>query len=248
LLDATLTLGDYDFKAVLFDVDDTLFDRKRAQLLVLDVTLHELDGLFAGLDKEILIDAFRESDRVTLQELYEDNPAADNFRVRRAQVFLGLLGLDEGHASTVAEIYVRAYPTMNAPIDGAQAVVMALAPKFQLGVVSNGIPDVQYRKLETLELRQHFDCIVLSEELGIRKPDPRIFWHATGLLGREPEECLYVGDSYTADVVGAKEAGLPVCWFNPAGLHPAQVGVESDDEIRALDEILEILEEADNDI
>jgi len=84
--------------------------------------------------------------------------------------------------------------------------------------------------------------------LGIRKPDPGIFWHATGLLGREPEECLYVGDSYAADVVGGKKAGVQVCWFNPGGLRPVQVDVESEYEIRALDEILEILEEADDDI
>ena len=95
------------------------------------------------------------------------------------------------------------------------------------------------------DLLEDIDCIVLSEEFGVRKPDPAVFWHATGLLGREPEECLYVGDSYAADVVGAKKAGLPVCWFNPSGLHPAKVDVESDYEICTLVEILEILKEAD---
>jgi HAD superfamily hydrolase (TIGR01549 family) len=237
-----------DLKAILFDVDDTLFDRRNAQLMVLDVIARELCDVFVGVDWQAMVDAFQESDRITLLEFYRDIPTTKNVRVRRAQVFLDLLSLDETHAAAIAELYVRVYPRMNAPVDGAVAVVEALSRRFQLGIISNGLPDVQYRKLETLGLRQHFDCIVLSEELGIRKPDPRIFWHATGLLGREPEECLYVGDSYTTDVVGAKEAGLPVCWFNPAGLHPAQVGVESDDEIRALDEILEMLEEADNDI
>ena len=82
--------------------------------------------------------------------------------------------------------------------------------------------------------------------MGIRKPDSRIFWHATGLLGREPEECLYVGDSYTADVVGGKKAGVQVCWFNPGGLRPAQVSVECDFEIRALAEVCEILGEVGN--
>lgn len=237
-----------DLKAILFDVDDTLFDRKGAQLMVLEVIAREFCDLLASVDREAMVEAFLESDRLTILELYGDIYTVENVRIRRAQVFLDLLGLDEAHADAIAELYVEAYPRMNAPVDGAVAVVEALASRFQLGIVSNGLPDVQYRKLETLGIRHLFDCVVLSEELGIRKPDPRIFWHATGLLGREPEECLYVGDSYTADVVGGKKAGVQVCWFNPGGLHPAQVGVESDYEIRTLDKILEILREADNGI
>jgi HAD superfamily hydrolase (TIGR01509 family) len=229
-----------DLKAILFDVDDTLFDRNGAQLMALDVIAREFRDLFAGIDRQELVDAFLESDRLTTLEFYGDIPTIKNVRVRRAQVFLDLLGLDGARADAIAELYVQAYPRMNAPVDGAVALVEALAPRFQLGVVSNSLPDVQYQKLETLGIRHFFECIVLSEEFGIRKPAPAIFWHATGLLGREPDECLYVGDSYTADVVGAKRAGLPVCWFNPGGLHPPQDSVECDFEVRALAQVCEI--------
>jgi putative hydrolase of the HAD superfamily len=236
-----------DIKAVFFDLDGTLFDRERAQLLVLDIIVHELDDVFAGIGRANLVDAFRESDRVATRELYKDNPAVENVRVRRGQVFLDLLGLNQVHADAIAEIYIEAYPCVHAPIDGALEVVEALATLFQLGVISNGLPDVQYRKLEKLGLR--FDHVVLSEALGIRKPDPRIFWHAAGLLDREPEECLHVGDTYAADVVGAKRAGLVACWFNPGGLHPPQLDVECDFEVRTLTGVCEILDEVDdNDI
>ncbi|MBN1978643.1 MAG: HAD family hydrolase [Anaerolineae bacterium] len=235
-----------DLRAVLFDVDDTLFDRNGAQLMALDVIAREFRDLFAGVDRQELVDAFLESDRLTTLEFYGDIPTVKNIRVRRAQVFLDLLGLDGAHADALAELYVEVYPRMDAPVDGAAALVEALAPRFQLGVVSNSLPDVQYQKLATLGIRHFFECIVLSEEFGIRKPDPAIFWHAAGLLGREPEECLYVGDSYTADVVGAKRAGLPVCWFNPNGLHPPQVGVECDFEVRTLAQVCEILNEVES--
>jgi putative hydrolase of the HAD superfamily len=235
-----------DLKAVLFDVDDTLFDRKGAQLLAFDVITREFCDLFAGVDRQRLVDAFLESDRLTILEFYGDIYTVKNIRVRRAQVFLDLLGLDGAHADAIAALYVEVYPRMNVPVDGAVALVETLTPRFQLGVISNSLPDVQYQKLETLGIRHLFDCIVLSEEFGIRKPDPAIFLHAIGLLGREPEECLYVGDSYAADVVGAKRAGLLVCWFNPNGLHLPRVGVECDFEIHTLVEILEILKEAGN--
>lgn len=237
-----------DLKAILFDLDDTLFDRQSAQLMVLDVIARELHDVFAGVDRQAMVDAFLESDRITLLELYRGIPLVKNVRIRRAQVFLDLLGLDEAYADAIAELYVAVYPRSNAPVDGAVMVVEALAPKFQLGIVSNGAPDVQYRKLETLGLRQWFECIVLSEELGVRKPDPRIFWHATGLLGREPEECLCVGDSHATDVAGAKKAGMQACWLNHGGLRPARVGVEFDCEIRTLDEVLAITKEVEDDV
>jgi HAD superfamily hydrolase (TIGR01509 family) len=229
-----------DLKAILFDVDDTLFDRNGAQLMALDVIAREFRDLFAGIDRQELVDAFLESDRLTTRAFYGDTPTIKNVRVRRAQVFLDLLGLDGAHADAIAALYVKSYPRVNAPVDGAVALVEALAPRFQLGIISNSLPDVQYQKLETLGIRRFFDCIVLSEEFGVRKPDPAIFWHAAGLLGRESEECLYVGDSYAADVVGAKRAGLPVCWFNPGGLHPPQDSVECDFEVRALARVCEI--------
>ncbi|MFL7794916.1 MAG: HAD family hydrolase [Anaerolineae bacterium] len=234
-----------DLKAILFDVDDTLFDRNGAQLMALDVIAREFRDLFTGIDHFLLVDAFLESDRLTTVEFYGDIPTIKNVRVRRAQVFLDLLGLDGAQADALAKLYVAMYPRMDAPVDGAVALVEALASRFQLGVISNSLPDVQYQKLETLGIRHFFGCVVLSEEFGIRKPDPTIFWHAIRLLGREPEECLYVGDSYAADVVGAKRAGLQVCWFNPNGLHPPQVGVECDFEVRALAQVCEILNEVE---
>ncbi len=88
-----------------------------------------------------------------------------------------------------------------------------LSRRFIVGVVSNGLPDVQYRKLEAIGLQQVLSCIVLSEEIGIRKPDPRIFHHAARLLQLQPSECLYVGDSYASDVVGAKTSGMLACWL-----------------------------------
>ena len=232
-----------DVKAVIFDVDDTLFDRNKAQREILRLIVRELSDVFAGIDEQTAIDAFLESDSVALQEYY-DNPDASGhvLRARRSEAFLRILGLDEGFAGRITAMYVESYPTLDVPVEGAKSVVKSLVERFQLGVVSNGFPDVQYRKLKTLGIEGSFDCIVLSEEIGIRKPDPRIFWRAASMLVRQPEECLYIGDSYHADVPGAKKAGMQACWFNPRGLHPSQEGVKPDFEIAALHEILTILD------
>ena len=204
-------------RAVLFDVDDTLFDRDGAQQGILRVILQELPHVFTDLPAEATLRAFNESDSIALRE-YEAGVLAEDFRSRRSRLFLGLLGLDEKHADAVTALYVHRYPTIDAPVAGAVSVVRRLADTFPLGVVSNALPDVQYTKLATLGIRHLFRCVVLSGELKIAKPDPRIFLHAAGLLGSAPEDCLYVGDSYENDVVGAKRAGMRTCWFNPRAL------------------------------
>ena len=228
-------------RTVFFDIDDTLFDRNRAQRGILHLIIRELRDVFVGIDEKRIVDAFLESDRVTTQE-YETGISTDGLRTRRSKLFLSFLGLSEGYADKITAMYVNLYPTVDAPVRDAKSVIETLAGRFQLGVISNGLPDVQYRKLETLDIKHLFDCIVLSEELGIRKPDPELFWHATSMLGREPEECLYVGDSYDDDVVGAKRAGMKACWFNPHGFPASQLDTKPEFEIHALDEILEFLD------
>lgn len=230
-----------DPKAVLFDVDGTLFDRDRAQEEALRLIARQFRSLFAGIGEERLLDAFLESDRVAVAEI-NDGTALEGVRLRRSRRFLGMLGLSEEHAGEITAFYVRSYPGIEAPIDGARSVVERVAGAYPVGVLSNGLPDVQYRKLETLELRELFQCVVLSGELEIWKPDPRIFWEAAARLDREPGECLYVGDSYAHDVVGAAGAGMRVCWFNRAASAPAQAEPEPDFEIRKLDEVVAVLD------
>jgi putative hydrolase of the HAD superfamily len=227
-------------KAILFDVDDTIFDRARAQRKILRLIVQEFHDVFAGIDEQTALNAFFESDRLSLEEFYAGG-SVEELRVVRSRRFLQLLGLSEDFADEITEMYVKSYPNIDAPVKGAKSVIRNLAGRFQLGIVSNGFPDTQYRKLRTLGMEELFDCILLSEEIGIRKPDPGIFWKAAELLARKPEECLYVGDSYKADVLGAKKAGMRACWFNPGGLRPS-AEVKPDFEISELDEILEILE------
>ena len=196
-------------KAVLFDVDETLFDRVLAQKAVLELIVKQLPEVFAGYDLERVLAAFLESDQI-YTDLFIKGAPSEGSRDRRSKLFLRLLGIDEKYTARITELYVKDYPTVKAYVDGAIPVIKQLSRKYSLGVVSNGFTDVQYRKLEAMGLRDSFACIVLSEEFGIRKPDPRIFHQAASLLHMQPRECLYVGDSYTNDVIGPR---MPGCRF-----------------------------------
>jgi len=76
---------------------------------------------------------------------------------------------------------------------------------------------VQRGRLATSGLSGHFTAVLISEEMGVAKPDPRFFHAAANALGLEPARLLCVGDNPAADVAGARAAGIDACWFSPSG-------------------------------
>jgi HAD superfamily hydrolase (TIGR01509 family) len=227
-------------EAVLFDIDDTLFDRRGAQDLVLDIIVKEHAALFDGLDMEEVRRAFAESDEITSRE-NDEGTLQEGYRARRTKLFLETLRLDLSFWKDIDALYAKRLPTVDAPVPGVRRVIEELAKGFKLGVVSNGFPDVQYGKLDNLGIRDRFGCIVLSEEVGVNKPDPGIFKYAASLLNIQPSACLYVGDSFNIDIVGAKGAGMLACWFNPSGAPRPRQDIVPDVEIRRLDALPRIV-------
>jgi len=231
-----------NIRAVLFDVDGTLFDRSLAQRKALEIVVRQFPHIFGAFGLERVAKAFTESDRITTED-FEAGAPSEGLRLKRSRLFLQLIDLqeDEDLADAITEVYVRDYPTVEASMAGAAPLVKELSRRFIVGVVSNGLPDVQYRKLEAMGLREVFSCIVLSEEIGIRKPDPGIFHHAASLLRMQPSECLYVGDSYTSDIVGSKNSGMLACWLNHEQSVTTNERIKADFVISHLQELSEII-------
>jgi putative hydrolase of the HAD superfamily len=182
-------------RVLLFDVDDTLFDRR------------------------VFLDAFMKSDEMAGRKI-DRSPTLVDVRLERWRIFLELLGRDERLSAEIHAHYMRLYPRIVIQAKGAFRVVRALSRRYRLGIVSNGFKDFQYHKLEKLGILGCFDCIVLFDEVGVRKPDKRIFLEALDRLGASPCECLYIGDSYEYDMRGASAEEMGGCWLNPEGREP----------------------------
>jgi HAD superfamily hydrolase (TIGR01549 family) len=227
-------------KAVLFDVDDTLFDRARAQREMPEVIRRTFPDLFAGIPPSTVGDAFLASDRISTEQ-FNWTADVDAARLGRSRIFLRQLGLAEELAPALTALYVTHYPRIEAPVHGARQMLERLSVRYRLGVVSNGMPDIQYRKLETLGVRRLFGCILLSGETGMEKPDPRIFRQAANRLDVAPEDCLHVGDTYGTDVTGAQAAGMRACWYNPHARSRPQGCPQPELEVCALSELLALL-------
>ena len=98
-------------------------------------------------------------------------------------------------------------------LDGAEELVRYLAKKYPLTVVTNGFVEVQYEKFDKSGLRDCFAHIVLSEEVGCQKPNPRIFEEALRMNGLQAEDVVMIGDSWSSDIQGAINAGIDQIWI-----------------------------------
>ena len=189
-------------EAVLFDLDGTLYDRDEVVLKVAHEQFDTFRDRFGGLDRERLIARTLELD--------------DHGYARRVDVYRALLAdqpVDATLASDLEQHFWDCYCRHCIRPDDTVATLEALrAAGKRLGVITNGPVDWQSRKLRTLGLTDYFDDVIISEAVGIAKPDARIFRLALERLGVGAAESMYVGDHPQIDIAGASAAGLAVAW------------------------------------
>jgi putative hydrolase of the HAD superfamily len=123
---------------------------------------------------------------------------------------------DAGRVRMTAASYREAYVAARRPVDGALSVLAALRPRVRIGIVSNNLLEEQQGKIRFCGFESYVDALVVSEAVGTAKPDPAIFAHALDALGCGPDDAVMIGDSWTADVEGARAAGIRPIWFNRA--------------------------------
>jgi HAD superfamily hydrolase (TIGR01549 family) len=202
-------------RAALFDLDDTLFDHTNASRAALK-GVHGQHACFRTW-------SFEELERVHstfLEEMHLDvlagTKTVDDARLERFRRVFAAAGvtIDPATLESTAMAYRHAYLESRQPIDGARALLAALRPHVRIGIVSNNVRDEQEAKLRLCGLDSYVDALIVSGDVGISKPDPAIFRIALDRLGVEAGEAVMIGDSWSADVQGAREAGIRTIWFN----------------------------------
>jgi HAD superfamily hydrolase (TIGR01549 family) len=149
---------------------------------------------------------------------------------------------DDAFADEVFEAYESTWPRSVAIYEETLPTLDALHGRARLVMISNGLTQYQWPKIDRFDLRPYFERIVISEEAGVVKPDAAIFAAALEGLGAAPEAAIHVGDSHSADVVGARAAGWLAAWIrrddghaaahaDPDAEHDADLEIESLSEI-----------------
>lgn len=242
------------YQAILFDLFDTLIDLNDEKYPLVRIGQKErrstggviyqaFRAFYDGIGFEEFFQAFvavsREVDAVRLQNHRE---ILSQERFRRLLQRLGIESPPTSLVEKLVSVHMnQMFQAMEFPPE-RRFVLDALNPHYSLAVVSNfDHPPTVYRVLDHYGLTSYFKKIIISGEVGWRKPGREIFLAALTALDARAEESLHVGDAPEADVLGAKQIGLPVAWVNRLGQPLPEDIPHPDYTITQLGELLPIL-------
>jgi len=206
-------------KAVLFDLDDTLYDHRYSSRNGLKV-LKKKYKCFKNIDIDILeLEYLKLLNEIHLSKVLTGLYTIDEARSLRYKRFFSKFGVDAGsdEITHARELYSTAYKASRRAVQGSKNLLDILKTKVKLGIVSNNYGEEQKAKIKSCGFESYFDVIVTSVEVGVTKPSPEIFFLALEKIDCLPEETVMVGDSWESDVKGAQNAGIRPIWFNRYG-------------------------------
>jgi HAD superfamily hydrolase (TIGR01549 family) len=229
-----------DIRAVLFDLDNTLYDHgvsSREALLSAATEFAET----ATLDPEELCRAFTRHNDDCWELATRGEMTREELRVARFRRTLEGFGVRTLEAQHLSDVYLARYRRRLAEVPGARETALALLERMPVGIVTNGFPDLVEDKLAAIGLAGRLSPVVVADRVELMKPRPHAFVRALEQLRLPSRRVLYVGDSLAVDVAGGRAAGLRTCWFDPTGAEPAPDAPRPDLVIRRLAELPEML-------
>ena len=227
-------------KHIFFDLDHTIwdFDKNAEETLQELYNVYRLQDL--GLQSaDLFIETYTRNNHRLWADYHTGKITKDQLREARfKQTFLEL-GMEPSLIPDGFEDhYVRFCPTKTNLFPGSRETLEYLSSKYFLHLISNGFRESTEAKISGTDIGKYFQNVIISEIVGVNKPDKAIFMHALQLAGASKPESLMIGDSLEADVYGALNFGIDAIFFNPNGIEkPDDVPVQ----ISRLNELMEIL-------
>lgn len=200
-----------NYRALFFDADDTIFDYQKGEHEAFRSTADAFD-LGDRLDEAH--ELYRKHNSAVWDALERGEITQDELKVERFRRMLHDLGADENRASDMSEYYIDRLSEQTHLMPGAEELIRDAAGRYLLVLVTNGLTSVQRRRFNAAPVTRHFRKILISEEIGIAKPDPAIFSAAFEEFDITPSDVLLIGDSKSSDMGAAHNAGMDFCWLN----------------------------------
>jgi len=221
----------------LFDLDDTLLDFKASEQRSFALTLGELgmrddiDALFADY----------QAINLALWKSFETGAVSKDFlKVERFRKAFAQHGL-ELDPEAASRLYLESLSNTVVLIDGAVRLCATLAAIGEVGIITNGVEQIQQRRIASSGLGDYISFIATSESCGHAKPDSRFFQYTTAMARAfASHETIIVGDRLDADILGANRFGIESCWFNPGRLANASAAVPTC-EVHTLHDVVPVL-------
>ena len=237
-----------NYKLVLIDLDDTLFDYPKTEKTAFRNTFEEL-GFFVESElsndkKEEIYEKIKDRYKDVNLQLWKDLEKGavdkDRLKVVRFEKIIEEFDL-KYNPYEMSELYLKKLGEGIFPFEATEKLCEYLHSKYKVGIVTNGIKEVQHSRIENSTIAKYIDKIIISDEVGVNKPDKRIFEYAMNYFEiMDKSEVIMIGDSLGADIKGGQNAGIDTCWVNLRN-NVNDTGIVPKYEVRKLEELFEIL-------
>ncbi|MCT4544133.1 MAG: YjjG family noncanonical pyrimidine nucleotidase [Vallitalea sp.] len=226
------------YKYVIFDADNTLLDFTLAEKYSLTEALKQF-SYKGDLDK--ILYSYREINRKIWLELEKGKISNEELKEERFKRLFKKFNLDY-NIHKFSEVYLENLSESGYLINGAKEICKYLKEKkYKVVVLTNGIKKIQESRIEKSSIKQFIDLMIVSQEVGVNKPDPYIFEYTLKKFGSiDKNDAIMIGDSLTADIKGGINYGIDTCWFNLNKVEN-NTDIISKYEIKCLDELKNIL-------
>ena len=224
------------YDTVLFDADNTLFDFVAAEAQALDLTLEAYGYPVDGRSRDCYLTVNR-----NLWERFDRGEVKREWLV--VERFAALQRSLGGHhdPAEMNAFYLSRLAEAGCLLPGAEELCRALVPSCTLAIVTNGVASAQRGRFARSPLKALIPWLFISEEVGYQKPQRQFFGAVLSAMSLPPSaRIVVVGDSLTADILGAVNAGLDSIWYNPNGL-PGRPDIVPTFEARSFDQISHLI-------
>ena len=197
------------YRAVLIDIDDTLFDFRQSSFEALVKTFSAMGLSFTWEDMPV----YEQFNNRMWQAFERGDIQKEEIYVTRFRDYFAFVGLDADPVFA-NDFYLKRLAEGRAFKPNAEALLQALHGRVKVFVVTNGDTVTQQKRIEASGFAPYFDAVFISEQMGTKKPEKAFFDQVFSTVGEEyRSSCLLLGDSLTSDMQGGRNAGIPTCFY-----------------------------------
>ena len=204
------------YKDIFFDLDNTLWDFDYNSKNVLNSIYEKFDLKKRGvISKKKFINVYKNVNASLWYKYREGLITKDSLRHQRFFKTLIFFNIENKDLSDkIGNFYIVNSPSQTKLMEGAKDVLYNLSLYYNLHIITNGFKEVQFIKLKRSGIYSFFQNIIVSEDVGVLKPNKKIFQYALKICNTTAEDSLMIGDDYISDVEGAQSSGIDQVFFD----------------------------------
>lgn len=202
-----------DIQHVFFDLDHTLWDFEKNSDLAFKKVFGKQN---ITIDLNSFLTVYKPLNLQYWKLYREEKISKEELRYGRLKNTFDAVNyaITDDLIDVIAVEYIDFLPDFNHLFKHTFEILEYLKDKYQLHIITNGFEEIQIKKMESSNILHYFNSVITSESVGVKKPNPKVFYHALEVANAKKENSIMIGDNIEADVLGALNIGMQAIHCN----------------------------------